>query len=224
MTSTLRTGVNHGSVLLLLCVSFASFAGGKTPGTKTFQEGLSDDEVRKLTKTLGAFEKKYADLKPSMDKLKANPEIPKHPPLLALASESFKHYTTIGVFLREMDDGLKKKDPKVNSFEIQLQGEVDTLELKLKALQTEAKKEHVDSVAQTAAAAIIVGAALVTAYVALDLIYDASVIDVNVVLIPTYDVYTTVHYVEPVWVDDSAAYHEGYQDGVNDGAGTTADE
>src|SRR5262245_34983805 len=98
-------------LVALLVVAVPAFAGGKD-----FKDGLSKDEVTKLTKSLGALEAKYNEAKPSMDKLKKSPEVRKSPKLTQLASEVLKHYTTVGVFLDEMERGIKKRDPKVNSF------------------------------------------------------------------------------------------------------------
>jgi hypothetical protein len=183
--------------IAVLLLAVPAFAGGKG-----FQEGLSKDEVTKLTKSLGALEAKYNEAKPSMEKLKKNPEVRKSAKLTNLASEVLKHYTTVGVFLDEMERGLKKRDPKVNAFETQIKGEIDQWELKLAALKDQAKAEKAASVAELVAGTIVLAAALDTLWVAFDGYYDVAVADVDLVVIPVYDVYEVVHYTSPYVIVD----------------------
>src|SRR5262249_6982996 len=84
----------------VLVVAIPAFAGGKD-----FKDGLSKDEVTQLTKSLGALEAKYNDAKPSMEKLKKNPDVRRSAKLTASASEVLQHYTAVGVFLKEMEQG-----------------------------------------------------------------------------------------------------------------------
>jgi hypothetical protein len=107
----------------VIFAAFLSAAPARAKG-KDFQDGLTKEEVTKLTKSLGALEAKYTEAKPSIEKLKKNPDVRRTPKLTIAASEVLKSYATIGVFLHEMDQGLKKRDPKVNSFEIQLKSEI----------------------------------------------------------------------------------------------------
>ena len=190
-------------LIAVLVVAVPAFAGGKD-----FKDGLSKDEVTKLTKSLGALEAKYNEAKPSMEKLKKSPDVRKSAKMTALASEVLKHYTTVGVFLDEMDRGLKKRDPKVNSFETQIKGEIDQWELKLASLQEQAKQEHASSVAQIVAGTIILAAALDTLYVSFDAYYDVAVVDIDLVVLPVYDVYEVVHYTSPYIVIDHGDDYE----------------
>ncbi len=188
-TRTLLSGI---SCLLLASSALASGKG--------FSDGLSRDEVTRLTKSLGAMEAKYDEAKPAMDKLKKSPEIRKNAKLTAAASDVLKSYTTVGVFINEMEAGLKKRDPKVNSYELKLKGEVDTLELKLAALTEQAKMSQSPSVVEIVVGAVVIAAALDTLYVAFDSYYDVALADVDLVLIPAYDVYDVVHYESPYLV------------------------
>ena len=192
-------------MLAALMLAVPAFAGGRD-----FKDGLSKDEVVKLTKSLGALEAKFNEAKPSMDKLKKNPEVRKSSKLTALASDVLKHYTTVGVFLDEMERGIKKRDPKVNSFEMQIKGEIDQWELKMAALQEQAKAEKANSVAQLVAGAIVLAAAIDTLWVTFDGYYDVAVADVDLVVVPVYDVYEVVHYTSPyVIVDHDTEWEQG---------------
>jgi len=184
-------------LVAVLVAAVPAFAGGKD-----FKDGLSKDEVTKLTKSLGAMEAKYNEAKPKMDALKKNPEVRKNPKLTATASEVLKHYTAVGVFLTEMEEGIKKRDPKVNSFETKIQGEIDQWELKLGALKEQAQAAKANSVAQLVAGAIVLAAALDTLYVGFDTYYDVAVADVDLVVVPVYDVYEVVHYTSPYVIVD----------------------
>ncbi len=194
-------------LVAVLVVAVPAFAGGKD-----FKDGLSKDEVTKLTKSLGALEAKYGEAKPAMEKLKKSPEVRKSAKLTALASDVLKHYTTVGVFLGEMERGLKKRDPKVNSFETQIKGEIDQWELKLAALKEQAKEEHAASVGQIIAGAIVLAAAIDTLWVTFDGYYDVAVADVDLVILPVYDVYEVVHYTSPYVVVDVDDADDGATD------------
>lgn len=193
-------GGSHMNQLLVAVVVLAvpAFAGGKD-----FRDGLSKDEVTKLTKSLGALEAKYDEARPQMEQLKKNPEVRKNAKLTATASEVLKHYTTVGVFLAEMEQGIKARDPKVNSFETKIKGEIDQWELKLGALKDQAKAAHASSVVQLVAGAIVLAAALDSLYVTFDVYYDVAVADVDLVVVPVYDVYEVVHYTSPYVIVDS---------------------
>ena len=193
------------TTIAVLCTILLAAPAALARG-KDFQEGLTRDEVTKLTKSLGAMEAKYDEARPAMDKLKKNPEVRKTARLTAAASDVLKSYTTIGVFLHEMDEGLKKRDPKVNSFEIQLKGELDQFDLKLAALKEQAQAAKAPSVAEIIVGTIVLAAALDTLYLSFDTYYDVAVSDVDLVLVPTYDVYQVVHYTTPTYwiVDDTA--------------------
>lgn len=193
-------------IVAALVLAVPAFAGGRD-----FKDGLSKDEVTKLTKTLGALEAKYDEAKPAMDKLKKSPDVRKSSKLTALASEVLKHYTAVGVFLGEMERGLKKRDPRVNSFETQIKGEIDQWELKLAALKDQAKAERAPSVAELVVGTLVLAAALDTLWVTFDGYYDVAVADIDLVVIPVYDVYQVVHYTSPyVVVEHDTAFEEGH--------------
>jgi hypothetical protein len=203
-----RRALMHKLLIALMVVAVPAFAGGKD-----FRDGLSRDEVTKLTRSLGALEAKYHEARPSMEKLKKNPEVRKNAKLAQTASEVLQHYTAVGVFLHEMEQGIKKRDPKVNSFETKIQGEIDQWELKLAALEEQAKAAKAPSVAELVAGTIILAAALDTLWVTFDGYYDVAVADVDLVVVPVYDVYEVVHYTSPyVLVEDSDTAWEGGTD------------
>jgi hypothetical protein len=186
------------ALAVALALALPALAGGKD-----FKDGLSRDEVTRLTKSLGAMEAKYNEAKPKMEALKKNGDVRKSGQLTAAASEVLKHYTAVGVFLHEMERGIKARDPKVNSFETRIQGEIDQWELKLEALKAQAKEARVSSVVEIVAGAIVLAAALDTLFVAFDSYYDLAVADVDLVVLPVYDVYEVVHYTSPyVIVED----------------------
>ena len=83
-------------VVMVGLVAVPALAGGKD-----FKDGLSKDEVVKLTKSLGALEAKYNEARPKMEALKKNPDVRKNAKLTATASEVLKHYTTVGVWLND---------------------------------------------------------------------------------------------------------------------------
>src|SRR6185436_5947683 len=91
-------------------------------------------------------------------------------------------------------------------------GEIDQWELKLEALKEQAQAAKASSVASIVAGAIILAAALDTLYVGFDTVYDVAVADVDLVVIPVYDVYEVVHYTSPYVIvdhDDDDAFELG---------------
>jgi hypothetical protein len=191
------------AMMKALCVALVVLAVPAFAGGKDFRDGLSKDEVQKLTKSLGALQAKYAEAKPQMEKLKKSPEVRRHARLAATASDVLKHYTTVGVFLAEMERGIKSRDPKVNAYEITIKGEIDRWEAKLDTLSDQAKALKAVAVTETAAHTLAVVAALDTLYGAFDEAYDLAVADVDLVVLPFYDVYETVHYTSPYVMVDS---------------------
>jgi hypothetical protein len=181
----------------VLLLGSSAWAGGKA-----FDEGLSADEAARLTRSLGAMQARYHDAKPAMDRLKKSPEARKTPRLTQAAIDVLKSYTTIGVFLAELESGLKAKNPKAHSFELQLKGELDVFELKLAALKDKALASRAPAVAELIVGTIVIAASLETLYLAFDAAYDAAVADVELALLPTWDVYQSVHFTSPYVVLD----------------------
>lgn len=190
--------MNQLLVAVVLAVAVPAFAAGKD-----YKDGLSKDEVSKLTRSLSALQGKYDEARPAIEKLKRNPDVRKNAKLTVAANRVLKHFTTIGVFLAELKAGLATRDPKVNSFEPELEGELDQWALDLAALQQQAKAAKATSLAALVAGPIVIAAALDTLWVSFDGAYAAAVADVDLVVVPVYDVYAVVHYTSPYVIVDS---------------------
>lgn len=188
--------------IAIAAISCLFLASPALAGGKGLADGLSNEEVAKLTKSLGGMQAKYQEVQPAMTKLKGSKEIRKDPKLTAAATDVLKSNTAVGVFLKEMETGLKKRDPKVNSYEVKLKGEIDTLELKLAALKEQAKASKVPAIVDLAAGAVVFASALDALYVTFDSYYDVAVADVDLLLLPVFDVYDVVHYDAPIMVID----------------------
>jgi hypothetical protein len=185
-------------VAVLLMASGASAKG------KAFDEGLSSEEVTRLTKSLGALQARYLEAKPAMDRLKKNPEARKTPRLTQAATDVLRSYTTLGVFLAELESGLKKRDARAHSFELQLKGELDVFDLKLGALKAQAVASRAPAVVEIIGPTLVLAASLHTLYLAFDAAYDTAVSDVELVMVPMHDVYDAVHFTSPyVVLDDT---------------------
>jgi hypothetical protein len=175
--------MNRTSLVALVLVAPSVLAGGKS-----FSDGLSVAEVTRLTRAYGLLEGKYNEARPAIEQLKADPELNKTGKLSDSGAQVVQSYATIGTFLDQMKEALETRDPKLNSLEVGLKGELAAFDRRLDVLYEQAKSAEAPTVAEQAANASVIATALHTLYVRFDAIYDAAVADVDLTRLPAYDV------------------------------------
>lgn len=176
----------------VLLLSPAAFARGKG-----FEDAITPAEATRLVKALGELEARYAQAAPQMEKLKKDPDVFKTPALTQAASATLKSYSTIGVFLVQLREGINKRDGKVHAYELELKGEIDELEAKLAQLRDQAGRAEVPTVKAVAIAALAIANELDTQYLIFDANYEVAVADVDLLMLPAVDVYAAVRFSDP---------------------------
>jgi hypothetical protein len=182
---------NAITLALMLAVAAPAAAGGKK-----LSDGLSAAEVGKLERSIKDLEVKFRQTDGAIAHLKKNTDVKSHPQLAPLVSDLIKDHAQVEAFFSNMDGYIKKKDPKLVSYEKQLKGEVEGFKYKLEAVQAQAKREHVDSVVADVGPAVALTVAAIALAVAFDEVWDLAVADVDLVVIPIIDVEHDVVVVE----------------------------
>jgi hypothetical protein len=176
----------------VLLLSSSALARGKD-----FEEAITPGEATRLVKALGELEARHTQAGVQMDKLKKDPDVFKTPALTQAASATLKSHATIGVFLVQLREGIAKRDGKVHAYELELKGEIDELEARLAQLREQAGRAEVPTVKAIAIAALVIANELDTQYLIFDANYEVAVADVDLLMLPSVDVYAAVRFSDP---------------------------
>jgi hypothetical protein len=198
----------RGAVVVAMFLGLGQPAGAKG---KSFAEGLSEKEVVSLGKSLAKVEADLRKSRPLVEALRRGSAIASHPPLIPIAAELGKIDAEIGVFIDKTKQYLKTRDPKVNAFEVKLQAEIRAFSAKLKVLERQSRAMHAGAVLGSVTAILLIADALDQDYLAFDHVYDLAVADIDLTILPAFDVYSEVVIPADVYViheEPEAEHHE----------------
>jgi hypothetical protein len=182
---------------ITLLASSSAFALGRT-----FDEAVSQEEAARLLKSVASMQEQYEKTTPAMERLKHEGEVQRSPQLTQAAVEVLKSYTTVGVFLAQIRDGLTRRDSKVNAYEIELKSEIDVFTRRLQTLRERARADSSPAVQHVVSQALPATTELAALYIAFDANYLVAISDVDVFSIPTVDVFAAVKFQNPYLAGD----------------------